>query len=272
MALIRTPNPFTLKGKRDRALLALMIKLGLRRSEIAALTFGNMRKHKGQWFLKLNAGDPIPLPRWIKLSIDRWTAAGGLRDGRVFRSVNRWGKITSDRLTPASIHKQLIDYGYWVGLRFVPFVPSRAEIVQKMLSMAKLKKHDVLYDLGSGDGRIVIEAAKRYAVSAVGIEMDPLRIEMAYQRARVERVDRMVQFIKGDFFRVDISKASVVTMFLLQTVNLELRARLLSQLAPGTRIVSHRFHMGNWKPKRVAVIGNDKIYYWRVPKREVEIV
>lgn len=247
-----------------------MLKMGLRRKEVAALTFEQIRESDGYWFLELTSGsdfiERIRLPLWIKRLMDRWAEAAHLHRGRVFRSVNRWGRITSDRLTAESVHEQLVAYGYWVGLRVVPFVPTRRDVVQMMLSMARLKKHDILYDLGSGDGRIVIEAAKQHGVSAVGIDIDPLKIQKAREKALAEGVEDQVTFIQEDFFRANFSNASVVTMFLLPTVNLELRSKLLSQLAPGTRIVSHRFHLGNWKPRSVTEVRRDKIYCWVVPE------
>lgn len=269
LALIRTPDAFTLKGKRDRALLALLVKAGLRRNEVAELTFEQIGWRDGHWFLEMKRGagkpEEIPLPRWIKDSIDRWAAAAHLNHGRVFRAMNRWGEITRDGLSAQSVYTQLVVYGYWIGLRMIPFVPSRLDVVSEMLSLARLKRDDTLYDLGSGDGRIVIEAARRFGVRGVGVEIDPERIQKAKAKARAAGVETRVSFIQEDIFRAEISDASVVTLFLLPGVNLELRPKLLSELKPGSRVISHRFHLGDWKPQRIADVRGDRIYCCVVP-------
>jgi hypothetical protein len=269
LALIRTPDAFTLKGKRDRALLALLVKAGLRRSEVAELTFEQIGWRDGHWFMEMKRGEgkpeEIPLPRWIKDSIDRWAAAAHLNHGRVFRAMNRWGAITRDGLSAQSVYAQLVVYGYWIGLRMIPFVPSRLDVVSEMLSVARLKRDDILYDLGSGDGRIVIEAARRFGVRGVGVEVDPERIQKAKAKARAAGVEARVSFIQEDIFRAEISDASVVTLFLLPGVNLELRPKLLSELKPGSRVISHRFHLGDWKPQRIAEVRGDRIYCCVVP-------
>lgn len=149
----------------------------------------------------------------------------------------------------------------------VPYVPTPETVVSAMLRLAEVKKGDVLYDLGSGDGRIVIAAARRYGIRAVGIDIDPRRIAEANAKAREAGVANRVRFIQQDLFDADFSEATVVTLYLLPRLNLKLRPKLLADLRPGTRIVSHGFDMGDWKPERVVEVGNNTIYLWVVPPR-----
>ncbi|HZM32984.1 MAG TPA: class I SAM-dependent methyltransferase [Burkholderiales bacterium] len=150
--------------------------------------------------------------------------------------------------------------------RDVPFVPTPEEVVDKMLEVAKVGPNDVLYDLGSGDGRIVIAAARKGA-RGVGIDIDPQRIREARENARKAGVANRVEFRQGDLFKADLSGATVVTLYLLSSVNQKLRPKLLSELKPGTRIVSHSFDMGDWKPELVEHVGSSTIYSWVVPPR-----
>lgn len=129
----------------------------------------------------------------------------------------------------------------------VPFVPTPDEVVEEMLKMAKVDKNDVLYDLGCGDGRIVITAASKFGCRGVGIDIDPNRIKESRENAIVAGVSDRVQFIQMDLFEADISEATVVTLYLLSEVNLRLRPKLFRELNPGTRIVSHEFSMGEWE-------------------------
>jgi Methyltransferase domain len=137
----------------------------------------------------------------------------------------------------------------------VPYVPTPTPVVNEMLRIANVKKNDVLYDLGSGDGRIVITAAQKFGTRGVGIDIDPQRIKEANQNAKKAGVTDRVQFRQQNLFETDFSNATVVTLYLLPDINLRLRPRLLSQLKPGTRIVSHAFDMGDWKPQRVVKVG-----------------
>jgi predicted RNA methylase len=156
----------------------------------------------------------------------------------------------------------------------VPFVPTTDEAVQAMLKLADVKKTDVVYDLGCGDGRIVIAAAKSYGAHAVGIDIDPVRIAEAKENAKTAGVENLVRFEENDLFQADIHEASVVTLFLLSSVNLKLRPKLLQDLKPGTRIVSNTFDMGDWKADK-EVVGNQddegflsrRLYLWIVPPR-----
>jgi cyclopropane fatty-acyl-phospholipid synthase-like methyltransferase len=149
----------------------------------------------------------------------------------------------------------------------VIYVPTPQEVVDKMLLMAAVKEGDVLYDLGSGDGRIVVTAAKRYKVRGVGIDIDPQRIREAQENARVAGVTDLVQFRNEDLFQTNISEATVVTLYLLESLNEKLRPKLLRDLKPGTRIVSHAFRMGSWEPERTEEVNGNMIYFWTVPAK-----
>jgi hypothetical protein len=149
----------------------------------------------------------------------------------------------------------------------VVFVPTPQPVVDAMLKMAGVHKGDVLYDLGSGDGRIPITAAKTYGVRAVGIDIDPERIAEASANAKAAGVTDLVSFREGDLFESDISEASVVTLYLLPSLNEKLRPKLLAELKPGTRIVSHAFDMGDWKPEKERVVDGRSVYFWTIPAR-----
>jgi hypothetical protein len=156
----------------------------------------------------------------------------------------------------------------------VPYVPTPQEVVERMLEMAKVGPYDYLIDLGSGDGRIVITAAKKFGARGFGVDLNPVRIQEANDNARRAGVIDKVAFYQRDLFETDLDSATVITMYLLPQVNLELRPKLL-KLKPGTRLVSHDFDMGDWKPDtHVTVNAKDKyggsggtsdIYYWVVP-------
>jgi precorrin-6B methylase 2 len=147
----------------------------------------------------------------------------------------------------------------------VPFVPTPQPVVDRMLELAKVTPDDMIYDLGSGDGRIVITAAKRYGARGIGIDLDPQRVSEARANAREAGVDGKVQFVNGDLFKTDLSKASVVTLYLLNSVNRDLRPRLWKQLKVGTRVVSHAFDMGDeWPPERTEDVDGRTIYYWTI--------
>ena len=150
----------------------------------------------------------------------------------------------------------------------VPYVPTPQEVVDAMLELAQVKKGDVVYDLGSGDGRIPITAAKRYGVTATGIDINPQRVKEADANAQREGVTDRVTFRTADLFTTDLSPANVVTLYLLPEVNLKLRPKLLKELAPGSRIVSHAFNMGDWEPDETRNIDGRTIYLWTVPPRK----
>lgn len=147
----------------------------------------------------------------------------------------------------------------------VPYVPSIQPVVDKMLQMARVGKKDVVYDLGCGDGRIVITAAKRFGARGVGIDNNPERIKDANANARAEKVQDKVKFFEADLFASDFSEATVVTLYLLPDVNLALRPQLWRQLKVGTRVVSHDFHMGDdWPPEKVEHVGGKTVYFWTI--------
>jgi len=151
----------------------------------------------------------------------------------------------------------------------VPYVPTSQKVVEAMLEMAKVTKKDVVYDLGCGDGRIVITAAQKYGATGTGVDIDPQRIREANENAKKANVVNKVKFIEGDLFEQDFSKATVVTLYLLPEINLKLRPKLLA-LKPGTRIVSHAFNMGDWKPDQTMQVEGSTIYFWTVPEKKPE--
>ncbi|MGG6267812.1 SAM-dependent methyltransferase [Leptolyngbya sp. AN03gr2] len=147
----------------------------------------------------------------------------------------------------------------------VPYVPTPEPVVDAMLKVAKVGKNDVLLDLGSGDGRIPITAAKRFGTRGFGVDIDPERIKEANANAKKEGVTDLVQFAQQDLFKTDLTKATVITLYLLPRINLQLRPQLL-KLKPGTRIVSHAFDMGDWKPDQVVSVNGTNVYFWTVPE------
>lgn len=151
----------------------------------------------------------------------------------------------------------------------VPYVPTPQEVVDCMLALAKVGKNDVLYDLGCGDGRIVVTAARQLGARGTGIDIDPVRIAEAQDNARKAGVDKRVSFKVGDLFQTDLSDASVVTLYLLPTINTRLRPRLWQQLKVGSRVVSHAFDMGpEWPPEKTASVEGRTIYYWTITEAQ----
>jgi SAM-dependent methyltransferase len=149
-----------------------------------------------------------------------------------------------------------------------PFVTTADEVVDAMLELAGVKSTDVVYDLGCGDGRIVIAAAKKYGAHGVGIDISPDRIREAREYARAAGVENLVRFEEKDLFKSDFHEATVVTLYLLMDLNLRLRPKLLQDLKPGSRIVSHDFAMGDWKPDKVKEIAGARLYLWTIPERQ----
>jgi tRNA A58 N-methylase Trm61 len=149
----------------------------------------------------------------------------------------------------------------------VVYVPTPPEVVDRMLTIAKVGKNDILYDLGSGDGRIPITAVQKYGVKkAVGIDIDPQRIKEANENAQKAKVTDRVQFRQQDLFTSDFSEATVISLYLLPELNVKLRPQIL-KLKPGTRIVSHAFDMGEWKPDKVEQVDGRTVYFWTVPDK-----
>jgi SAM-dependent methyltransferase len=158
----------------------------------------------------------------------------------------------------------------------VPYVPTHETVVDKMLEMAEVKGSDVLWDLGSGDGRIPVTAARRFGTRGVGVDIDPERVKEANENARKNGVTDKVRFVEEDLFNIDFSEASVVSLYLLPEVNLRLRPKLLDSLKPGTRIVSHNYDLGNWQPEKVDIVKTPDnidhiVYFWRVPENKNEL-
>jgi SAM-dependent methyltransferase len=156
--------------------------------------------------------------------------------------------------------------------RLAPFVPTPQEVVDRMLQMAEVKQDDVVYDLGCGDGRLVITAAKRYGARGVGVDIDPARIAESKAAAKAAGVEHLVEFRQQDALTVDVSPASVVTLYLLTAANLKLRPTLQKTLKPGARIVSHQFGMGEWVPTRTETITDQRgttrlLYLWVIGAR-----
>jgi SAM-dependent methyltransferase len=160
----------------------------------------------------------------------------------------------------------------------VPYVPTTEKAVQEMLKLAGVKKTDIIYDLGCGDGRIVVQAAKVYGARGVGIDINPERIKEAKENARNNGVEHLVRFEENDLFQADIRDATVVTLFLLPAINLKLRPKLLRDLNPGTRVVSNTFDMGDWKAEKEAAVDDtgegdysglsQRLYLWTIPARK----
>lgn len=164
----------------------------------------------------------------------------------------------------------------WAAEPRVPYVPTPQEVVERMLEIAKVGPYDYLIDLGSGDGRIVVTAARKYGTRGFGVDLNPERIRESNDNARRAGVTEKVAFYQRDLFETSLAEATVITMYLLPQVNIELRPKLL-ELKPGTRLVSHDFDMGDWKPDTSVTMdaqdkyggagGSSEIYFWMVPAR-----
>ena len=156
----------------------------------------------------------------------------------------------------------------------VPYVPTTQPAVEAMLKLAGVTKSDIVYDLGCGDGRIVITAAKLFGARGVGIDINPVRIAEAKENARKAGVEHLVRFEENDLFEANFKDATVVTLFLLPNVNLRLRPKLLADLKPGTRVVSNTFEMDDWKPEKQAEVPESeanylshRLFLWTVPAK-----
>lgn len=150
----------------------------------------------------------------------------------------------------------------------VPYVPTSTEVVAAMLKLAGVKKGDVLYDLGCGDGRIVIAAAQEFGARGTGIDINPERVREANENASKAGVADQVKFVQQDLFESNFSDATVVTLYLLPAINLKLRPKLWRELKPGTRVVSHAFDMDDWKPEKVVDVDGEQIFLWTIPAKD----
>jgi SAM-dependent methyltransferase len=150
----------------------------------------------------------------------------------------------------------------------VPFVTTPQYVVTAMMQLAEVKPADIVYDLGCGDGRMVITAARDFGAHGVCIEINPDLLQRARDNAARDGVEKMIEFRRGDFFKADIHDATVVTIYLLPRVNLELRPKLLAELKPLTRVVSHTFDMGDWKPNKLLSLTGSVAYLWYIPAKK----
>ena len=151
--------------------------------------------------------------------------------------------------------------------RDVPYVPTPPDVVEAMLNLGGVKKGDIMYDLGCGDGRIVIMAAQKFGATGTGVDIDPERIKEAEENAKQAGVTGRVRFLRMNLFDADFHDATVVTLYLLPEVNLKLRPKLLKELKVGTRIVSHQFDMGDWKPDKKVDMDWRTLYLWTVTEK-----
>lgn len=186
-------------------------------------------------------------------------AASGPADGfaQVTDTVETEGRALPRPAVPASTDTTDKD---------APYVPTPHDVVSRMLDVANVSKDDVVFDLGSGDGRIPIAAAAQFGARAVGIEIDSGLVRKARAKAREAGVADRVEFRQKDFFNADLSEATVVALYLWPEINIKLRPKLLRELDPGDRVVSHDFWMGDWKPDRTVQMGTDTIYLWTIPE------
>lgn len=167
----------------------------------------------------------------------------------------------SENIAPAQLAD---DYGFQLD---VPYLGTPDDVVQRMLEIAEVRPSDTVMDLGSGDGRIVIAAAQRFGARGIGVDLNPENVERARYAAARADVSERVRFVRSDLFDVDLSDATVVTLYLLRHVNLQLRDRLRKGLRPGSRVVSRQYDMGDWEPCAQLGETSEKIYCWRVGNR-----
>lgn len=159
-------------------------------------------------------------------------------------------------------------YEYGEGLD-VPYVPSPNDVVEAMLKLAGVSSKDTVIDLGCGDGRIVVMAAEKFGARGIGYDLNPERIKEANENAEKAHVKEKVKFVEKNLFEADIREASVVTLYLLPGVNEKLKPRLLAELKPGTRVVSHSFEMGeDWKPQKTIEVNSRRVHLWVIPERK----
>jgi len=149
----------------------------------------------------------------------------------------------------------------------VPYVPTPQNVVDGMLELADVKKGEVVYDLGCGDGRIVITAAKKFGATGIGVDLNPERIKEANANAVEANVEDKVKFYEGNLSDFDFSKADVLTLYLLPDVNLTLKPKIQEEMKPGSRVVSHAFSMGDWEPDQEITVDGRTVYLWIIPDK-----
>ena len=190
-------------------------------------------------------------------------------------------EVTRDSLSPGGIFMRVrslfLAFAFSLAIapaqepkRFpdVPYVPSAEETVRVMLKLADVQKNDVVYDLGCGDGRIIIAAANLYGARGVGVDINPERIREARQNAKQAGVEDLVKFVEADLFDAEIKDATVVTLYLLPSVNMKLRPKLWRDLKPGTRVVSHAFNMDDWTPAKTEDVNGSPVYLWTIAAKQ----
>lgn len=182
-------------------------------------------------------------------------------------SLPGWGQNTDSTEATALKYRYQTRSG-----QAAPYVSSPRPVVDSMLSLAGVGEDDIVYDLGSGDGRIPIIAARKYGARGVGIEIKQRLVDSARARAREAGVADRVEFRREDLFEADIGDATVVTLYLLPSANLKLRPKLFRELSPGTRVVSHDFHMEEWIPESTTDLGGKLLYLWRIPEETPDFV
>ncbi len=188
-----------------------------------------------------------------------------------FRAVGRWAVAFLAAMAfaaTAQAQAEKKDFQPQVGQagKDVIWVPTPDDLVERMLRMAQTTPNDFVVDLGSGDGRTVIAAAKRFGARALGIEYNPEMVDLSTRNAAREGVTAKAKFVRGDIFEADFSQATVVTMYLLPGLNVKLRPRILD-MKPGTRVVSHQFNMDDWQPDETTNLDGRRAYFWLVPAR-----
>jgi SAM-dependent methyltransferase len=163
-------------------------------------------------------------------------------------------------------------YVSWDGLQLakgatldVPYAATPYEMADEMVRLADVRSNDMVYDLGCGDGRLVIAAVKKAGCRGVGIDIDPDRIKESRANARIAGLEDRIRFVEQNFFESDVREATVMLIYLFPDVNIRLRAKFLSEMKPGSRLVSHAFDMGDWKPDNSASIRAQRVYYWVIP-------
>ncbi len=223
--------------------------------------------------LALYAGGDLPEPDTPRVE-EHLASCADCRDLLSDLQTNRKAlkRFASEAVTPIRLALLLLAVapvivGQTPGVRYtdVPYVPTPQNLVDAMLAIAGVKQGDVLIDLGSGDGRIVITAARQYGIRAIGVEIVPELVRESNKKARGLGLTDKVRFIQGDLFGQDLREASIVTVFLIPGVNLRLRPKLLKELKPGTRVVSHSFHMGAWAPSKTMEVDGSPVYLWVIP-------